>query len=56
MDDKPIRRCSVHPSRSQIPMVMAMSIIADSLLPRLKLDCDMGYDAAVKGASEVVIP
>jgi hypothetical protein len=27
-----------------------MSIIADSLLPRPKLDCDVSYDAAMKGA------
>ena len=31
-----------------------MSITADSLLPRPKLDCDVGYDAAVKGTSVVV--
>jgi hypothetical protein len=31
-----------------------MSITADSLLPRLKLDCDVGYNAATKGASVVV--
>ena len=55
MDDKPIRRCSVHPSQSQILTVMAMSITADSLLPRPKLDCDVGYNAAVKGASVVVL-
>jgi hypothetical protein len=54
-DDKLIRRCSVHISRSQIPMVMAMSITADSLLPRPKLDCNVGYNAAVKGVSVVVI-
>jgi hypothetical protein len=54
-DDKPIRRCSVHPSRSQIPTVMAMTITANSFLPRPKLDCDGGYDAAVKGPSVVVI-
>ena len=54
-DDKPIRRCSVHPSQSQILTVMAMSITADSLLPRPKLDCDVGYDAVVKGASVAVI-
>ena len=35
-------------------MVMAMSITADSLLARPKLDCNVGYDAAVKGASVVV--
>ena len=54
-DDKLIRRCSVHPSRSPIPMVMAMSITADSLLARPKLDYDVGYDATVKGASVVVL-
>ena len=52
--DKLIRRCSVHPSQSQIPTVMAMSITAHSLLSRLKLECDVGYDAAVKGTSVVV--
>ena len=36
-------------------MVLAMSITADSLLSRPKLDCDVGYDAAVKGASVVVV-
>ena len=35
-------------------MVMAIGITIDSLLLRLKLDCDVGYDAAVKGASVVV--
>jgi hypothetical protein len=55
MDDKPIQWCSVHPSWSQIPTVMAMSITADSLLPRPKLDCDVGYDEAMKGASVVLI-
>ena len=35
--------------------VKAMTIIVDSLLARLKLDCDVGYNAAVKGASVVVI-
>jgi hypothetical protein len=34
--------------------VKAMTITVDSLLPRPKLDCDVGYDAAVKGASVVV--
>ena len=34
---------------------MAMSITAHSLLARPKLDCDVGYDAAVKGASVVVL-
>jgi hypothetical protein len=55
MDDKPIRWCSVHISWSQIPMVMAMSITADNLLMRPKLDCNVGYDAAVKGVNVVVI-
>ena len=32
-----------------------MSITADSLLPRLKWDCDVGYVAVVKGASVVVV-
>jgi hypothetical protein len=32
-----------------------MIITADSLLPRLKLDYDEGYDVAVKGPSVVVI-
>ena len=31
-----------------------MTITVDSLLPRPKLDYDVGYDTAVKGASEVV--
>jgi hypothetical protein len=55
MDDKLIRRCSAHPSRSQISMVMAMSITAHSLLPRPKLHCDVDYDTTVKGASVVVV-
>ena len=54
-DDKPIQRCSGHPSWSQIPTVMATTITADNLLPRPKLDCDVGYDAAMKGASVVVL-
>jgi hypothetical protein len=33
---------------------MVMSITADSLLLRPKLDYDVGYDAVVKGASIVV--
>ena len=33
---------------------MATTITADSLLPRPKLDCNRGYDVAVKGASVVV--
>ena len=31
-----------------------MTINVDSLLPMPKLDCDGGYDAAVKGLSVVV--
>ena len=46
---------SVHHRRSQIATVKAMTITADSLLPRPKLDHDVGYDAAVKGASVVVL-
>ena len=34
--------------------VKAMTIIVDSLLPRPKLDCDEGYDMAMKGSSVVV--
>jgi hypothetical protein len=37
-------------------MVMAMTITADRLLPRSKLDYYVGCDAAVKGASVVVWP
>jgi hypothetical protein len=37
-----------------MPTVKAMTITIDNLLPRPKLDCDVGYDAAVKGASVVV--
>jgi len=53
-DDKPIRRCSLHHSRSQMTMVMAMTITVDNLLPRPKLDCNRGYDTAMKGPSVVV--
>ena len=35
--------------------VKAMTITVDSLLPRPKLDCNVAYDAAVKGASVVVL-
>ena len=35
--------------------VKAMTITVDSLLPRLKLNYDVGYDVAVKGASVVVL-
>ena len=34
--------------------VKAMTITVNSLLSRPKLDCDVGYDVAVKGASVVV--
>jgi hypothetical protein len=37
-----------------MPTMKAMTITADSLLPRPKLDYDVGYDAAIKGASVVV--
>ena len=35
-------------------MVKAMTITVDNSLPSLKLDCDVGYDVAMKGASVVV--
>jgi hypothetical protein len=35
-------------------MVKAMTITVDSLLLRLKLDCDVGYNVAMKGASVVL--
>ena len=35
-------------------MVKAMTITVDSLLPMPKLDYDVGYNMAVKGASVVV--
>ena len=35
-------------------MVKATTITVDSLLPRPKLDCNVGYDAAIKGVSVVV--
>jgi hypothetical protein len=35
-------------------MVKAMTITVDSLLLRPKLDCDVDYDAAMKGASVIV--
>jgi hypothetical protein len=53
-DDKPMRQCCVLPSRSEIATVMATIITADNSLPRPKLDCYVGCDAAVKGASIVV--
>ena len=37
-----------------MPTVKAMTITIDSLLSRPKLDYDVGYDAAAKGASVVV--
>ena len=52
---KPIRQCSVHCSQAQIPTVMAMTITADSLLPKPKCGCDGGYDVAMKGLSVVVL-
>ena len=45
---------SVYHRRPQIVTVMTTTITADSLLPRPKLDCDVGYDAAVKGTCIVV--
>jgi hypothetical protein len=44
----------VHRSQTQMAMVKAMMFTVDISLPRLKLDCDVGYDAATKGASVVV--
>ena len=38
-----------------MPTVKAITFIVDSLLSRPKLDYDVGYDAAVKGASVVVL-
>ena len=55
IDDKPIWWCSVHHNQSQMMMAMAMTITIDILLSRPKLDCDGGYDAAVKGL-RVVVP
>ena len=54
MDHKPFGGVSVHRSRSQMPMVKAMTITVDNLLLRSKLDCDVSYDAAVKDVSVVV--
>jgi hypothetical protein len=45
---------NVHRRWSQIATVKAMTITADSLLSRPKLDCDVAYDTAVKGVSVVV--
>jgi hypothetical protein len=53
--DKPMRRCCVLPSRSEIATVMATTITTDSLLPRPKLDCYVSCDVAVKGTSVVVL-
>ena len=39
-----------------MPTVKAMTITVDSLPSRPKLDCDVGYDVVVKGASVVVTP
>ena len=39
-----------------MPTVKAMTITVDSLPPRPKLDCNVGYDTAMKGASVVVTP
>jgi hypothetical protein len=36
-------------------MVKAMTFTIDNLLPRPKLHCDVGYDAATKGANVVVL-
>jgi len=38
-----------------MPTVKVVTITVGSLLPRLKLDYDVGYDAAMKGASVVVL-
>jgi hypothetical protein len=46
----------VHPNRSMKMTVMATTFTAASSLMRLKLDCYVGYDAAVKGVSIVVSP
>ena len=45
---------SVHRRPSQIAMVKAVTITVDSLPPRPTLDCDGGYNVAMKGASVVV--
>ena len=37
-----------------MPTMKAVTITVDSLLPRPKLDYNVDYDAAVKGASVVV--
>ena len=38
-----------------MPMVKAMTIIVDNLLPRPKFDYDVGYNAAMKDTSVVVL-
>jgi hypothetical protein len=54
MDHKTIGGVSVQRNWSQMPIVKAMTNTVNSLLPRPKLDYDVGYDVAVKGASVVV--
>jgi hypothetical protein len=54
-DHKPRWWDSIHHSRSQILTVMAMTITANRLLPRLKCGCNGGYDRAVKGPSVIVL-
>jgi hypothetical protein len=44
-----------YPSRSKIATVKPMTFTATSSLPRPKSDCYVGCDAAVKGASVVVV-
>ena len=46
---------SVHRRWSQIGTVMTTTITADSLLLSPKLDYDVSYDVAMKGASVVVL-
>ena len=48
-DDKSKWWCSEHPSRPQMPTIIAMIITADNLVLRPKSDCDRGYNVAVKG-------
>jgi hypothetical protein len=45
---------NVNASLTPRGVTMAMTITVNSLLPRPKLDCDGGYDAAVRGSSVVV--
>ena len=54
MDYKPIGSVSLHHCWSQMSMVKAMTITVDNLRSRPKLDYDVGYDVAMKGASVVV--